>query len=500
MKFSYTKSCVFTRLTFLIFLFFSITFQAQVGIGNTNPNASSVLDITSTTKGLLAPRMTTVQRLAITSPANSLLVYDTTLKSYYYYDTTILPAPGNWVKINSGSDQRNNYKLVKSVTDLPAVSGGKITLLSNTFYEINGTITLTAPIDLNNAYVSGLDANEDILSFPGSTVFEGSTGGSIRNLTIKGARAFNITGPGIATNTSLLIQNTIVDGMTTSVGTISGFGLYFGNIVQFINNTAGITYSNIGNLLLNNQAWLDTNNGTFETFSGAFGLIEKVSGFSTVNGSDIAIDVNSNPTVGNGVILGTVFSGTTTAPNGYIRKYTIGSYPGYNFTNAWTVNCPGIPRESDDVASGNLYYNGTITTGFVQSVANNNEFNLSGNTTINTTTAVNLFRVSSPQNNRLTYLGKKTRTFKIDAALSVRGNSGTGDFYAFFIKKNGATGTSLVETNTIMRVNNTSDISSNSISGTVELAPNDYVEIWGQRLVGSGTTSITVFSLNLNIN
>ena len=50
-----------------------------------------------------------------------------------------------------------------------------------------------------------------------------------------------------------------------------------------------------------------------------------------------------------------------------------------------------------------------------------------------------------------------------------------------------------------MRVNNTSDISSNSISGTVELAPNDYIEIWGQRLIGTGTTSITVFSLNVNL-
>jgi hypothetical protein len=50
-----------------------------------------------------------------------------------------------------------------------------------------------------------------------------------------------------------------------------------------------------------------------------------------------------------------------------------------------------------------------------------------------------------------------------------------------------------------MRVNNTSDISSNSITGTVEMAPGDFIEIWGQRLVGSGTSTITVFSLNLNI-
>jgi hypothetical protein len=106
--------------------------------------------------------------------------------------------------------------------------------------------------------------------------------------------------------------------------------------------------------------------------------------------------------------------------------------------------------------------------------------------------------VSSPQDNRLTYLGKKKRTFQISASLSVRGNVNLGDYYAFFIRKNGTT--TLTETNTIMRVNVLADITSNSISGTVELEPNDYIEIWGQKLVGGIiTSSITVFSLNLNI-
>ena len=495
MKTSYKSSCIITRLLFLFIFFIALTAEAQVGIGNTDPAASSMLDITSTSKGFLVPRMTTVQRNAIDGPANSLLVYDTTLKSFFYYDTTTTA----WVRINSASNQRNNYKLVKSAADLApelaAGGGSKYLLQTNTLYEINGLITLAFPIDLNNAYVSGLDATEDILTKTSGPIFQGTTGGSIRNVTLTGGgSAFAITG-----GSSLLVQNTVITNFA-NVGSISNVGLYFGNIVQFVGNTTGITYSNIGNLLLNNQAWLDTNNGTFETFTGTFGLIEKVSGFSSVNGSDVALDVSSNPTVGSGVLQGTVFSGTTSAPNGYIKKYTTGSYPGYSFTNSWTVNCPGIPRESDDVSSGNIYYNGTITTGFVQTVTNGNEFNLSGTSpNLNTTTAVNLFRVSSLQNNRLTYLGKKTRTFQINASLSVRGNSGTGDYYAFFIKKNGATGTSLVETNTLMRVNNTSDISSNSISGTVELAPNDYIEIWGQRLIGNGTTSVTVFSLNVNL-
>ncbi|GLB53643.1 hypothetical protein NBRC110019_26840 [Neptunitalea chrysea] len=50
---------------------------AQVGIGTTDPDASSALDITSTTSGLLIPRMTNNEKLNISSPATGLLVYDT---------------------------------------------------------------------------------------------------------------------------------------------------------------------------------------------------------------------------------------------------------------------------------------------------------------------------------------------------------------------------------------------------------------------------------------
>ena len=48
---------------------------AQVGIGTTNPAASSALEISSTTKGVIFPRMTQAQILAIASPAEGLLVY-----------------------------------------------------------------------------------------------------------------------------------------------------------------------------------------------------------------------------------------------------------------------------------------------------------------------------------------------------------------------------------------------------------------------------------------
>lgn len=53
----------------------SLASHAQVGIGTSSPNASAALDITSTTQGLLPPRMTAAQRNAIATPAQGLMVY-----------------------------------------------------------------------------------------------------------------------------------------------------------------------------------------------------------------------------------------------------------------------------------------------------------------------------------------------------------------------------------------------------------------------------------------
>jgi hypothetical protein len=66
------------KFQILLFLIFSGIVNAQVGIGTTTPDKSSVLDITSTERGFLLPRMTTLQRDLILPPANGLLIFNTT--------------------------------------------------------------------------------------------------------------------------------------------------------------------------------------------------------------------------------------------------------------------------------------------------------------------------------------------------------------------------------------------------------------------------------------
>nr|MBP6681304.1 hypothetical protein [Saprospiraceae bacterium] len=57
-----------------------------VGINTDNsaPDASAILDVKSTDKGILVPRVTSVQRTGIASPAVGLLVFDTDTESFWY--------------------------------------------------------------------------------------------------------------------------------------------------------------------------------------------------------------------------------------------------------------------------------------------------------------------------------------------------------------------------------------------------------------------------------
>jgi hypothetical protein len=76
--------------TLLAAVLLTATTYAQVGIGTTTPDASSALDITSTTKGFLIPRMTNVQRQAISNPAAGLQVFVTDFDGgrFMFYDGT----------------------------------------------------------------------------------------------------------------------------------------------------------------------------------------------------------------------------------------------------------------------------------------------------------------------------------------------------------------------------------------------------------------------------
>ena len=83
-------------------------FVGPVGIGTTTPNASSVLDMTSATKGALLPRMTTAQMNAISSPALGLIIYNISNNNFEFFNGSSWVVNGSGVSGSNGQVQINS--------------------------------------------------------------------------------------------------------------------------------------------------------------------------------------------------------------------------------------------------------------------------------------------------------------------------------------------------------------------------------------------------------
>lgn len=96
---------------FIFFFFFGSLSAQNVGIGTNAPNANAQLDVQSSNKGVLIPRMDSVQRKAIPTTAG-LLVYDTSYKSFWYNTGT------EWQRITSGSTTSSAVSSGKNIGDM----------------------------------------------------------------------------------------------------------------------------------------------------------------------------------------------------------------------------------------------------------------------------------------------------------------------------------------------------------------------------------------------
>lgn len=159
-----TKSIILGVLALVI----SFYAHTQVGIGTTTPDGSSVLDITSTDKGILIPRMTVLERIAITTPADGLMVYQIDdLKGFYFYDS----ASASWDRVLKQSRDAipvgsiftfpvSTTPVGYLVCDGSAVSrttyADLFALIGVTYGNGNGSTTFNLP-DYRGKFLRGLD-------------------------------------------------------------------------------------------------------------------------------------------------------------------------------------------------------------------------------------------------------------------------------------------------------------------------------------------------------
>jgi hypothetical protein len=115
----YVDTDTLKKTVTLLFAFFIIAkSQAQVAIGIPTPDPSAMLHVQATDKGMLVPRMTDVERIAIASPAEGLLVYQTNNAiGFWYYST------GQWRNLSSlNNGGLHTIYLTDDITDAQAVA------------------------------------------------------------------------------------------------------------------------------------------------------------------------------------------------------------------------------------------------------------------------------------------------------------------------------------------------------------------------------------------
>lgn len=461
-------------LSAMVITFLTINLEtfAQVGIGTTNPDGSSMLDVTSTTKGMLAPRMTTAQKTAIVTPASGLLVYDTTLGKFSYYSGSA------WITMEANTG-RDNYVLVKTLSDFPAPVAGVITLAAGTMYEINGAINLGAnSINLNGCILVGSDPSSDKLNYTGSgSLFTGTNGGIIEFIFLSGnagsTKLFNVSD---ATETKNFIVRDCFVYNFGEVGTVSGHNFVFFDSLNYNNNGTGVTFSANEQLHIYTMIWNTSNTGTALTLIGEFNTISIIGGKMYTDSGETGVNVGSAPLptiISDAVINSVSFSGSGSRKNG-------------TFSKEWEVDSAGLNTEKDDVATGNINVSAAeATTG----LSINTPKKVAG-----TTAAGYLFRVDedSPKvNNRLRYMGTKTRYFKIAGRASIQ-SALPNQNVSVYIAKNGVV---IAATRSRLRLPTANTDEDVTMIGSVELAPTDYIEIWVEN--NSSTTNITFSFMNL---
>lgn len=235
-------TCMKGFLIFLLAMNLCLLAHAQSFSVNTDGSTadnSAILDVKSTSKGMLIPRMTKTQKNAVVSPATGLLVFQQSPDSigfYYYNGTSWLWLPGNDV-LDTLSWKRNGNAATNPAT------------------HFIGTID-NQPLSFrqNNAWLGRWDAERN------NYFIGGSAGAKITNgrfnIGIGDSALFNLLSGGrnIAIGNAVLPKISSVSGMI-SIGDSSGYNNVLGNKNIFIGERAGYANSSgSANILIGTNA------------------------------------------------------------------------------------------------------------------------------------------------------------------------------------------------------------------------------------------------------
>jgi hypothetical protein len=261
------KYFLFTVLLIAI----KIVSAQSVGIGTSTPNPSAQLDVASTTKGILIPRMNEAEKNAIPTPLQGLLVFNITTNSFQYYNGV------SWINISHSG-------IINGTSNKVAKFNSPWGLTANTLITDNGD---GVAINTNNALPNSsalldITSNNKGLLIPRMTSTE-------RNA---------IAAP--------------VKGLIVYDSTTNNFSFYNGTAWTDLNSSGGSNWSILGNNIYNSN--------TGNVGIGASTPSAKL----TVNGDALIATGLSIGTTTRAAKLDVTGAGTTSATNTLLLRNSLG--------------------------------------------------------------------------------------------------------------------------------------------------------------------------------
>lgn len=339
------KTLTFKCIALLFILACSNLSIAQVGVGTITPNASSVLDLSSTTKGMLAPRMTAVQKNAIASPATGLLIYQTDgVANFYYYDGS------QWLMMldaNRGWSTTGNANLVDGTNFIGTTDLVPLTLKVNN--EKSGLID-----PINSITTFGYQSG--YVNTAANSTFFGNLSGKA-NTTGTGNSAFgssSLTICNTGTNNSAFGTLTLTANTTGFDNSAFGYNALKTNITGAQNTAMGsgalFTSTGNGNSAFGQNSLYTNGAGTYNSGFGVNSLRLSTTGSRNVGQGYLSLEHNTTGSDNTGIGYNAGVTNTTGSNNTCIGSGS--NVGGVALTNATALGYSSTVSSSNCLVLG----------------------------------------------------------------------------------------------------------------------------------------------------